>query len=636
MNKECLNNNCECCGKKDTEKSKYTIFINVLGIIFFIIINIFGNGFIYKEYLMVLSFILISYDIIINAVKSLFKKNILDEHFLMSIATIGALFLHEYFEAMSVVILYKLGEFIQNKASDKYRESIKNATQILPNLVNVKIDNKVIVKNPSDIEIGSIILVKPGERLAIDGTVISGNASIDLSAITGESKPKNVKVGTEILSGSLNIDGVIEVKTTRRFEDSTSNKIIELIENALSKKSSAEKFITRFSKIYTPVVVTLSILIVLIPLIFFKQDIATYINRALIFLVASCPCALIISVPLGFFGGISTASKNGILIKGSNYIDRLSKVNKIIFDKTGTLTQGKFTVLDIVSESELSKEEILKYIVLCESFSNHYIAKSILDYYLDTNKLNNEKVREYKEISGYGISAIINSEKVLVGNYKLMKLNNIKSSKKEIAGTVIYLSVNNEYKGYVIIADTLKESSKHAILDIKKLGIDDIYMLTGDSRLIAKDIAEKLNIKNVYAELLPNDKFELLKKIKVKNDSIAFIGDGINDAPVLAESDIGISMGNGSDLAIDTSDIVLLNDDPYKVVEAIKISRKTKMIINENIFFAIFIKILILVLGLFGITQMWEAIFADVGVSLITIFNTFRLVAYNKNSYLKV
>lgn len=637
-----MNDNCSICSTcsvcdsnehKHDEKIGPEFILSILGAITFVVTIFLKIDVSIKFILFLISYILISYDVIINAVKSIFRKKMFDENVLMVIATIGAFAIGEYSEGIVVILLYKIGEFLQYLAAEKYKKSIEMAINIVPKTANLKIDeNSSRIVDPKEINIGDIIYVKPGERVPLDGIIVSGNSNVDMSALTGESIPKNVSIGKEVLSGTINLDSLLEIKVTKKFENSTASKIIELIKNASSKKSRTEKFITKFARTYTPIVILIAVIITTIPTIIFNQDFGNYLNRALIFLVVSCPCALVISVPLGFFAGIGSASKKGILVKGSNYLDALNSVDTIVFDKTGTLTKGKFEVTKVVSASELSEEKVLEYIAIGESFSNHYIAKSILSYYDKNKKIGNFKVSNFSEIAGYGISVNIDDKNMLIGNSKLMDLNNTKYVVTQDSGTIIYLAIENEYKGYMVISDELKDSSIRAVEDLKKIGIKKLIMLTGDSKLVANTIGDKLKLDKVYAELLPQDKVSIMQETKKDASVLAYVGDGINDAPVLAASDIGIAMGNGSDIAIESSDIVLMTDDTTKIVDVIKVAKKTRKIVWQNIVFSISVKVIVLVLGSFGIATMWEAVFADMGVSLIALLNSLRVIDYKKIS----
>lgn len=561
----------------------------------------------------------------IKHLNGILKKDMFDENFLMSIATLGAIAIGDYTEGIAVLIFYKIGEFLQDLAVKRSKKSIEKVLDIRSNVANLKVLNEVKVVDPKDVKIGDYIIVKTGEKIPLDGIVEEGKTNLDMSMLNGESIPKSVEIGQEVLSGSINLGSVITVKVTKKFEDSTVSQIIDLLENAVNKKSKTENFITRFAKVYTPIVVLTSVIIAIVSILFFNIEVLESIHRALIFLVISCPCALVVSVPLGFFVGIGKASKLGILVKGSNYLDILSTVNTVVFDKTGTLTKGNFEVNKIVVNSELNEEELLENIALCESLSNHYIAKAILKRYNST--VDKTRIKEHEEITGHGIRAIVDNRECIVGNDKMLSKYNIEFEVAKDYGTIIYLAVENEYKGYIVLADEIKEDSKDCIAGLKKSGIKNNIMLTGDSKIIAENISKELGIDKVYGELLPTDKARILEEIKKEDREvrIAYVGDGINDAPVIAMADVGISMGKGSDIAIETSDIVLMTDEASKIVDAIKIAKKTKRIVIQNIVFALAIKVLFLFLSAIGISTMWEAVFADVGVTLIAVINSLRI-----------
>ncbi len=601
--------------------------LTLIGIIVFVIAIFLNNNI--SFYLYLLSYVTIGYKIFFRAISKLFRKDMFDENFIMTVATIGAIIIGEYKEAIAVLLFYKIGEFLQDKAIDNSKKKIKAVLDIRAEYANVKRENGIEKVNPKDVAIGDIFVVKNGEKIPLDGIVVSGNTQLNMSALNGESIPKEVKEKDEVLSGAVNIGGVIEVKATSTFENSTVSKIIELIENANSKKSKVENFITRFAKIYTPIVVVLALLILVILPLIFHLDFSDALFRACTFLVVSCPCALVISVPLGFFVGIGSCSKNGILIKGSNYLDLLDSANAIVFDKTGTLTKGVFKVTKVVSlSSEYTEKQILNCIAHLEYYSNHYIAKSILDYFKE--ELDLKRVTDYQEISGYGINATLDGKQVFCGNKKLMEMEKIKLPKLTYDGTLIYFAVDKKIVGFVVLSDEIKEESLNIVSDLGKIGKYEVYMLTGDNGSVAESTAKKLNIDNVFSNLLPQEKAKILEDIKKSSDRVIYIGDGINDSPVLALADVGVSMGKGSDIAIETSDMVLMTDSPTKIVDAIKIARKTKRIVKENITFAIFVKILFLILSGFGIVGMWFAVFADVGVAFICILNSLRIFRYRK------
>lgn len=612
--------------KEKINKEINLVFLDVIGIIVFLMAYFIpGIKFNLKIGMYIVSYALIGFDIFKKAIKHLFRKDMFDENLLMTIATIGALCIGEYIEGVAVLLLYKIGEYLQDKAVDTSKEKIKNAIDIRAKYANVIKNGKVEKVDPETLKIGDIVVVKNGEKIPTDGVISKGNTRLDTSSLTGESIPKDVAKNDEVLSGMINLGEVIEIKVTKAFEDSTASKILDLIENARESKSKTENFITKFSKIYTPTVIVIAILIAMSFPSIFGIGFDDSLNRALIFLVVSCPCALVISVPLGFFVGMGNCSKKGILIKGSNYLDALSSVDTVAFDKTGTLTKGVFKITKINNKSDMSDDEILEYLALCESYSNHYIAKSILASY--GKEIDKERIKEHSEIAGHGIKAVIDGKEVLAGNKSLMDSQNIKVDVEDTVGTVIYIAIDKKYSGNVVLSDELKDNVLELSNNLKRIcGIKNTVLLTGDKENVAKKVAEEIKFNNVYGELLPQDKVEIVEKLKQgTKKKVAFVGDGINDSPVLASADVGISMGNGSDIAIDTSDIVLMTDEPYKLVECIKISKRTKSVVIQNIVFALSIKVIVLLLSAMGISTMWEAIFADVGVSLLAIFNSIRI-----------
>lgn len=576
--------------------------------------------------LFVISYLIVGLEIVLKAIRNIFKGKVFDENFLMAIATIGAFVIGEYPEAVAVMLFYQIGEAFQDYAVDKSRKSIISLMDIRPDFANIQRNGKIDKINPEEVNVGDIIVVKPGEKVPLDGIIVKGTSMIDTSALTGESVPKEIKEQDEILSGCINENGVLEVKVTKKFGESTASKILDLVENASSKKSKSENFISKFAKYYTPIVVVTAVLLAIIPpMIFNRAEWIEWIHRALTFLVVSCPCALVISIPLGFFGGIGGASKIGVLVKGSNYLEALSNTEIMVLDKTGTLTEGVFEVQQI-NPIDISKEDLIKYATYAESFSNHPIAISLKKAY--GKEIVNKEVSETQELSGLGVRAVIDGESVLVGNKKLMKENCIDYIKSEEIGTILYIAVNNKFAGTIVISDKIKTDAKETIDKLKKDNIKKIVMLTGDKRKVGENVAKKLGIDEVYTELLPSDKVEKVEELmknKSENGNLAFIGDGINDAPVLAISDIGIAMGGlGSDAAIEAADVVLMTDEPSRVVDAIKISKKTMTIVKQNIIFAISIKLIVLILSAIGISNMWQAVFADVGVSILAILNALR------------
>lgn len=576
--------------------------------------------------LFVISYLIVGLEIVLKAIRNIFKGKVFDENFLMAIATIGAFVIGEYPEAVAVMLFYQIGEAFQDYAVDKSRKSIISLMDIRPDFANIQRNGKIDKINPEEVNVGDIIVVKPGEKVPLDGIIVKGTSMIDTSALTGESVPKEIKEQDEILSGCINENGVLEVKVTKKFGESTASKILDLVENASSKKSKSENFISKFAKYYTPIVVVTAVLLAIIPpMIFNRAEWIEWIHRALTFLVVSCPCALVISIPLGFFGGIGGASKIGVLVKGSNYLEALSNTEIMVLDKTGTLTEGVFEVQQI-NPIDISKEDLIKYATYAESFSNHPIAISLKKAY--GKEIVNKKVSETQELPGLGVRAVIEGESIFVGNEKLMKENCTDYIKSEEIGTILYIAVNNKFAGTIVISDKIKTDAKETIDKLKKDNIKKIVMLTGDKRKVGENVAKKLGIDEVYTELLPSDKVEKVEELmknKSENGNLAFIGDGINDAPVLAISDIGIAMGGlGSDAAIEAADVVLMTDEPSRVVDAIKISKKTMTIVKQNIIFAISIKLIVLILSAIGISNMWQAVFADVGVSILAILNALR------------
>ena len=572
------------------------------------------------------SYLLIGGEVVLTAIKNIAKGQVFDENFLMTVATIGAFTINQYPEAVAVMLFYEIGETIQGYAVNKSRSSISSLMDIRSDYANLIINGKEERVSPETVKVEDVILVKPGEKVPLDGVVIEGESFIDTSVLTGESVPRKIVPNDEILSGGINTSGLLKVKVTKKFGESTVSRILEMVENAASKKADTEKFITKFAKVYTPIVVVLAILIAVIPSIFIKDALfSTWLYRALVFLVVSCPCALVVSIPLGFFAGIGGASKKGVLVKGSNYLELLKDLETVVFDKTGTLTEGVFSVTEI-NTNGIDKEKLIEVAAMAESFSNHPIAISIIKEY--GKEIDKEVIKAYKEILGRGIKAVINNEEVLVGNSKLMNEFNILYNEVDSIGTVVYCAINGEFKGSIVISDKIKENAAEALINLKKAGVKKTVMLTGDNKKTAYKVGKKINIDEIHSELLPLDKVreveELLKRSN-KNGKLAFVGDGVNDAPVLARADIGIAMGGiGSDAAIEAADIVLMKDDINALVDAINISKKTNKILWQNIVFALGIKILVMVLGTFGIANMWTAVFADVGVTIIAIINSTR------------
>lgn len=573
----------------------------------------------------IIAYLMVGYDVILRSIKNIGHGQIFDENFLMTLATFGAFYTKEYPEAVMVMWLYQVGELFQGYAVGKSRDSISSLMAIRPDYANIMEDGELIEADPEDIKVGDIIYVKPGEKVPLDGVVIEGYGSLDTSALTGESIPKEIKTGDEILSGCISINGLLTVKVEKEYDDSTVARILDLVENASNKKAKTEKFITKFAKYYTPCVTIAAVLLAVIPPLFFGANFNDYMIRACSFLVISCPCALVISVPLGFFGGIGRASRDGILIKGSNYLETLTKVKKIVFDKTGTLTKGSFEVSKI-NAKDIDQDELLRITAMIEASSNHPIAISVKKAY--GKDIDISMTKEVKEYPGKGLSVIMDGLRYYAGNEELLKMHNISYTKAAETGTVIYVACEDNYLGNIIIADKLKDDAMEAILRLKDNHIG-VVMLTGDNEKTAKDIASKLGIDQYYASLLPEDKVAKIEELLSDTDKVAFVGDGINDAPVLTRADIGIAMGGlGSDAAIEASDVVIMDDRLLKISKAIEIARKTMYIVKENIVIALGIKALVLLLGAFGYVNMWMAVFADVGVSFIAILNSMRTLMY--------
>lgn len=598
------------------------------------------NLFVPRLILFLISYFTVGYDVLFKAVKNIKKGQIFDENFLMAIATLGAFAIKEFPEAVSVMLFYQIGEMFQDLAVGKSRKSITSLMNIRPDYANLKIEGEIKKVLPKEVKLGDIIVIKPGEKVALDGKITNGSSTFDTSALTGEAIPRTFEIGDEILSGFINTTNLVEIEVTKSFENSTISKILDLVQNASSKKSKTENFITKFARFYTPAVVTIALLIAILPMIFVKDaQFSTWLYRALIFLVVSCPCALVVSIPLGFFGGIGGASKNGILIKGANYLEALNNLETVVFDKTGTLTKGKFKVSEInVQNSKYTKDDLLKYAAIAESFSNHPIAQSIvLEYEKNNKKLEktDSSEFEFEEIAGHGVKVKYENSEILAGNLKLLKKENIEAAEKDAVGTVVYVAKDGKYLGNLIIADEIKEDAKKTIEELNNLGIKNVVMLTGDNRKIGENVASKLNISKVFTDLLPLGKVEKMEeflKNKSTNGKVLFVGDGINDAPVLARADIGVAMGGvGSDAAIEAADMIIMNDEPSKIVTALKIAKKTKKIVWQNIIFALGVKIIILVMGALGFATMWEAVFGDVGVALIAILNATRALTYKEN-----
>ena len=634
--------------EEDTGKIKKKLLIG--GILFVLGIFVPKTLFIPKLAVFLVSYLVIGGDVLLSAFKNILNGQVFDENFLMAIATIGAFAIGEYPEGVAVMLFYQLGELLQGIAVNNSRKSIVSLMDIRPDYANIKVGEGIKKVSPEEIKVGEIIVVKPGEKVPLDGKIMKGASTFDTSALTGESLPREAKAGDDVLSGFINKNGLIEIQVAKVFSESTVSKILYLMENAGSKKSKTENFITKFARYYTPVVVITALVVAIFPPLLIQGAIfSDWIYRALIFLVVSCPCALVISIPLGFFGGIGGASRHGILIKGTNYLEVLNNLESVVMDKTGTLTKGIFKVTEVNvknnikindfenNKTEMTKPLLLKYAAHIEKFSNHPIAQSIVaEYENSVSKVDENVVKDFEEISGFGIKVNINNHQFLAGNSKLMNLENIAFDKKENLGTAIYLAADGKYIGNILISDEVKEESARAIKGMKENGVKEIVMLTGDNEAIGKNIAEKLGIDKVFTELLPNEKVEKLEEIyktKSEKGKVAFVGDGINDAPVLARADLGIAMGGaGSDAAIEAADVVIMNDEPSKIVTAIKIAKKTKEIVWQNITVAFTIKIVVMALGLFGDATMWEAVFADGGVALLAVLNATRVLRYNPES----
>lgn len=575
-----------------------------------------------------ISYLIIGGEVILSAIKNILRGEIFDENFLMSIATIGAFFIGEYPEAVAVMLFYQIGEVFQGYAVNKSRKSISSLMDIRADYANVLRDGKEVKVSPEEVFIGESIIVKPGERVPLDGIILEGTSFIDTSALTGESVPREVTIGNEILSGSINNNGVLKVKVYKEFRESTVARILELVENASNKKAPTEKFITKFAKVYTPIVVAIAVLVAIIPPIIIKDaTFSEWIYKALSILVVSCPCALVVSIPLGFFSGIGAASKKGILVKGGNYLEALKDSEVVVFDKTGSLTKGVFEVTEINAKN-ITKDELLEITAMGEIHSNHPIAVSIAKAY--GKDINKDEIKDYKEISGHGIEVTIREDDVLLGNSKLMEMNNINYDNIDSIGTIVHVAINGEYKGNIVISDEIKENVKEALSELKDVGIKNIIMLTGDNKNVADKVAKDIGIDEVYSELLPGDKVSKIEDILSKKNSkgkVLFVGDGINDAPVLARADIGVAMGGiGSDAAIEAADVVLMKDKIEEISEAIRVSRRTNKILWQNIIFSLGVKVIVMFLVVLGLTNMWAAVFADVGVTLIAVLNSMRII----------
>ncbi len=601
----------------------------IIGILIFVGVLFINKSSVFYLPMFIVSYLLIGGEVVFRAFRNILRGKVFDENFLMTIATIGAFTVGEYPEAVAVMLFYQVGELFQDIAVNRSRRSIKKLMSIRPDVAYVKKGNEVQEIKVEEVNVDDIIVIKPGERVPLDGIIIDGDSSLDTKALTGESVPMNVTVGEQILSGCININGLLTVKVTKLASESTVAKVLELVETATSKKAPTEKFITKFARVYTPIVTLSAVLLAIIPpLIFQVGTFEEWLYRALIFLVISCPCALVVSIPLGFFGGIGAASKNGILVKGGNYLEALNEIEIAVFDKTGTLTEGSFKVTQINPVIDISKDELLEKTAYVESFSNHPIALSVVKEY--NKSIKQEIVSDIKEVSGHGIKAKVNSDEVLVGNARLMERENISFEASSALGSILYIAINKKYVGNIVVSDQIKKDSKEAIKLLKALGVKKTIMLTGDKKSVATSVGKALGLDEIHAELLPEDKLNKVEELlnsKSKRGKLFFVGDGINDTPVLARADIGIAMGGlGADAAIDVADIVIMTDEPLKIVTAVKIARRTRKIVWQNIILALGIKAFFLVLGAFGIATMWEAVIADVGVSLIAILNAMRVL----------
>lgn len=597
----------------------------ILGIVLYVAAMIFKDSMSQVAILFILSYVLVGGKVVLTALKNIRRGQIFDENFLMSVATLGAIAIGEYPEAVAVMVFYEVGELFQGYAVNTSRKSITSLMNVKAEYANLITEEGEVKVKPESVKIDDILAVRPGERIPLDGIIIEGTGSIDTSALTGESMPREVAENDEILSGSINLSSVIKMKVTKNFGESTISRILEMVENAGSRKAETEKFITKFCRYYTPAVVFSAIALAVIPPFIFKDaSFSTWLYRALSFLVVSCPCALVVSVPLGLFAGIGAASKKGVLVKGGNYLEAMKDIDIVVFDKTGTLTKGNFKVTEINAEG-MSEEELLKVSAIGESFSNHPIAQSIVKEY--GREINKDEIKNYEELSGHGIKAVIDGKETLIGNYKLMKKYEINCSEVNTSGTTVYIAINGRYSGNIVIEDEIKEDSKQAIKRLKEIGVKKTVMLTGDNKKVAEKVASQLGLDEVYSELLPIDKVTNVEKLlsKDKNRKLAFVGDGINDAPVLARADIGVAMGGiGSDAAIEAADVVLMKDSPISLADGIMVARKTNKILWQNIIFSLGVKIAVLILISFGMASMWGAVFADVGVTLIAVLNSMR------------
>lgn len=608
---------------------KHKIIILGIGAALFFIALLFKLPFWVEFGMFFASYLLVGGEVLLRAAKNILRGQVFDENFLMAIATIGAFAIKEFPEGVAVMLFYQVGEFFQDVAVNRSRKSITALMDIRPDFANLKIGSEEKKVSPDEVSVGDIIIVKPGEKVPLDGRVIEGKSMLDTSALTGESVPREAEEGNEVLSGSINKNGLLTVEVTKEFGESTVSKILDLVQNASSKKAPTENFITKFARYYTPVVVFAAAALAFIPPFLIPgATFAEWINRALVFLVVSCPCALVVSIPLGFFGGIGGASKNGILVKGSNYLEALNNVDTVVFDKTGTLTKGVFKVTKIVAHGSISDADLLEYAAYAESYSNHPIALSIQKAY--GKEIDKNEISEYDEVSGHGIKVTVKGKTILAGNSKLMKKENIPFEEAQAIGTVVHMAIDGSYAGFIVISDEVKDDSQNAVQALKSIGVKKLVMLTGDSKAVGEKIGKDLGLDEVHAELLPDQKVEqveILDKQKSLKGKLVFVGDGINDAPVLARADIGVAMGGvGSDAAIEAADVVLMTDEPSKLVSAIKIAKRTRNIVWQNIIFAMAVKGIVLLLGAGGIATMWEAVFADVGVAVLAVLNAMRVM----------
>lgn len=631
INKKAENADSEGIDESNILKSKWIIF-GISAALFFCAM-VLPLPFLAKIILYLMSYVLSGAEVIIKAVKNITKGRVFDENFLMSIATLGAFGTGQYPEGAAVMLFYQIGELLQSMAVDKSRKSIRTLMDIRPDYANLKVGADTKKVSPDTVHIGDIIIIKPGEKVPLDGIVIEGTSMADTSALTGESIPKEIETGNDILSGFINKNGLLTVKVTKEFGQSTVSKILNLVENAAGKKAPTENFITKFARVYTPAVTFGALIIAVVPpLILTGAVFSDWIYRALVFLVVSCPCALVVSIPLGFFGGIGGASKAGILIKGSNYLEALNNVDTVVFDKTGTLTKGVFKVTKISPKNNITEAKLLEYAAIAESFSNHPIALSILKAY--GKEVKKDEIEGYSEISGQGVKVKVSGKEILVGNAKLMTSENIPYEKSDLIGTIVHLAIDKKYAGFILISDEVKEDSAKAIKSLREIGVKKIVMLTGDSRAAGEKIGKELGLDKVYSDLLPQDKVEKLEQLsseKSKSGKLIFVGDGINDAPVLARADVGVAMGGlGSDAAIEAADIVLMTDEPMKLCISIKIAKRTKLIVWQNIIFALGVKFAVLILAAVGLASMWAAVFADVGVALLAVINSLRAMKIDK------